>query len=110
MLEENLNFCRQERIDHFLKKFMESEFMTINQELMKIILSQVGARKFRSTIQNQVVMGCKLFLFWHQVILALRSTRWNGLIGHPKDRGKNDLNSRASSFHAREIDVGEDRH
>jgi len=77
MLEENLIFCGQERIDHFLKIFMGSEFMTINQELAKIILSQVGARKFRSTTKNKVVMGCKLFLFRHQVILVLRSTRWN---------------------------------
>jgi len=44
ILEENLIFLVQERIDYFWKKFMESEFMTINQELVKIILSQVGAR------------------------------------------------------------------
>jgi hypothetical protein len=56
--------------------------MTINKELMKIILFQVGARKLRSATKNQVVMGCKLFLFWHQIILVFRSTRWNGLIGH----------------------------
>jgi hypothetical protein len=60
VLDDNSNFCGQERIYHTLKIFMESEFKTINQELVKIILSQVGTRKFISNIQNQIVMGCKI--------------------------------------------------
>jgi hypothetical protein len=72
---------------------MESEFITINQELGKIISSQVGASNFRFNIQSDVVMDCKLYFFWYQVTLVLRSIEWNELIGHPKDQGKDDLNS-----------------
>jgi len=50
--------------------------MTINQEHVKIILSQLGASNFRSNIQSQVVMGCMLSLFRYQVALVLRSTGW----------------------------------
>ena len=51
--------------------------------------------------------ACELFIFRYQVALMLRSTGWKGLIGHPKDRGKDDLNSRASSFQPGETDAGE---
>jgi hypothetical protein len=43
--------------------FTDGEFMTINQELGKIISSQVGATNFRSNIQSNIVMGCKLYFF-----------------------------------------------
>jgi hypothetical protein len=42
---------------------MERELEKINEECVKIDLSQASVRIFKSTIQNQVVMGCKLFLF-----------------------------------------------
>jgi hypothetical protein len=47
--------------------------MTINQELVKIISSQVDASNFKSTVQSHVVMGCNLSFFWYQVALVLRS-------------------------------------
>jgi hypothetical protein len=107
VLEDIFNFCGQESIDHFLEPFMECELEKINEECVKIDLSQTSVRNFRSTIYNQVVMGCKLFLFQHQVMFMLKSTVWKGLIGHPKDRGKDDLNSRASSFQPGETDARE---
>jgi hypothetical protein len=55
-------------------------------------------------------MGCKLFFFWYQVTLVLRSIEWNKLIGHPKDRGKDDSNSRTNSFLPYETNVGENRY
>jgi len=39
MLEEILIIHGQERIEKFLKNFTDSEFMTINQKLVKIIYS-----------------------------------------------------------------------
>jgi len=84
--------------------------MTINQEHVKIILSQLGASNFRSNIQSHVVMGCMLSLFRYQVALVLRSTGWKRLIGHPKDRGKDDSNSKINSFQAKENEAGEIRH
>jgi len=62
VLDDNFNFCCQERIDNFLKTFMEHELEKINRE--KIDLFQIGAWKFISIIQNQVVMGCNLFIFF----------------------------------------------
>jgi hypothetical protein len=44
------------------------------KECVKIDLSQASVRNFRSTIHNQVVMGCKLFLFQNQVMFMLRNT------------------------------------
>jgi hypothetical protein len=47
ILKEILNFCGQERIHRFQKIFTSGEFMTVNQELLKIILSQVGVSNFK---------------------------------------------------------------
>jgi hypothetical protein len=52
-------------------------------------------------------MGCNLFIFWFQVILVLRITGLNELIGHSKDRGKDDSNSMMNSFQLGETDAGE---
>lgn len=72
--------------------------MTINQELVKIILFQVGESTFKPSIPSHVVIGCKLSFFWNQVALMLKSIKWNELNGHPKDQGKDDSNSRMNSF------------
>jgi hypothetical protein len=85
VLEDIFNFCGQESIDPFWEPFMKHELEKINEECVKIDLSQTSVRNFISTIQNQVVMGCKLFLFQHQVMFMLRSTAWKGLIGYQKD-------------------------
>jgi hypothetical protein len=79
------------------------------KDLRILILFQDGARKFISIIQNQVVMGCNLFIFWFQVILVLRNMGWNELIGHPKNRSNNDLNSRTNFFKPGEINAGENQ-
>jgi hypothetical protein len=64
VLDEYFNFCGQERINNSLKTFMEHELEKVNdQRREKIDLFQVGVRKFISIIQNQVVMGCNLFIF-----------------------------------------------
>jgi hypothetical protein len=47
MLEEILNFNGEERIHRFRKIFTNGEFMIINQEFLKIILSQVSASNFK---------------------------------------------------------------
>jgi hypothetical protein len=106
-LEEILNFRGQERIHSFRKIFTNGEFITVNPELLKIILSQVGASNFKYNTRSHVMKACKLFIFWYQVALMLRNTGWKGLIGHLKDRGKYDLISRASSFQPGETDAGE---
>jgi hypothetical protein len=98
-MDDNFNFCGQERIDNSLKTFMKRELEKINKRREKIKL-------FQFSVRLVVVMGCNLFIFWFQVSLILRNTKWNELIGHPKDRGKNDSNSRTNSFQPGEIDAG----
>ena len=63
ILEEIMNFRGQERIHRFQKNFMNGEFLTMNQELLKIILSQVGASNFKYNTQSHVMKACKLFIF-----------------------------------------------
>jgi len=109
VLDDNFNFCGQERIDNSLKTFMECELEKINERREKIDLFQVGVRKLILIIHNQVVMGCNLFIFSFQVILVLRITGWNALIEHPKDQGKDDSNSRTNSFQLGETDAGENQ-
>jgi hypothetical protein len=50
MSKKNFIFRSQEIIENFCKKITESEFYTINQVLVKIILSQIGASNFISNI------------------------------------------------------------
>lgn len=102
MLADNFNFCGQERIDNSLKTFMERELEKINERHDKTDL-------FLFCVRLVVVMGCNLFFFWFQVTLVLKNTRWNELIGHPKDRGKEDSNSRMNSFQPGETDAGENQ-
>jgi len=90
MIEEILIYRGQESIENFWKNFTESEFMTSNEELVKIISSQVGANNFKYNIQSHIVMDCKLSFFWHRIALVLRTIEWNELIKHPKYRGKDD--------------------
>jgi hypothetical protein len=78
---------------------MERELEKINKRREKIEL-------FQFSVRLVVVMSCNLFIFWFQVILVLRNTRWNELIGLPKDRGKKDSNSRTNSFQPGETDAG----
>jgi hypothetical protein len=102
VLPDNFNFCGQERIDNFLKTFMESELEKINERCEKIDL-------FQFSVRLVVVMGCNLFIFWFQVTLVLRNTRCNELIGHPKNRSKDDSNLRTNSFKLGETDAGENQ-
>jgi hypothetical protein len=79
---------------------MERELEKINNRHEKIDL-------FQFSVRLVVVMGC--IIFWFQVILVLRNTGCNELIGHPKDRGKEDLNSRTNSFQPGETDAEENQ-
>jgi hypothetical protein len=99
VLADNFNFCGQERIDNSLKTFMDRELEKINERREKIGL-------FQFSVKLVVVMGCNLFIFWFQVTLVLKNTGWNELIGHPKDRGKEDSNLRTNSFQPGETDAG----
>jgi hypothetical protein len=102
VLADNFNFCGKERIGNSLKTFLERELEKINERREKIDLYQFSMRLV-------IVMGCNLFILWFQVTLVLRNMGWNELIGHTKDRGKEDSNSRTNSFQPGETDAGENQ-
>jgi hypothetical protein len=51
---------------------MAHECKKINQDRVKIELSQYGVKNFQAVIRNFVVTGCVVFLFGYQVVLLLR--------------------------------------
>ena len=106
-VEKNFIFKEEEIVDPFWEIYMLHKWEKINEYCVKIEVSQYDMKSFQTTIPSHVVMDCKMFLFRYQVTLMLRSTRWKGLIGHSKDREKDDLNSRANSFQPGETDAGE---
>jgi hypothetical protein len=53
------------------------------------MVEEIGVNNFKYNTRSYVMKVCKLFLFRYKVALMFRSTRYNGLVGHPKDRGKN---------------------
>jgi hypothetical protein len=68
-------------------------------------LSQYGVKSFQAAIRSFVVISCEIFLFGYQFVLLLRIMGWKGLIGHLKDRGNDNSNSRTNSFQPGEIDA-----
>jgi hypothetical protein len=77
---------------------MEHELGEKNERREKIDL-------FQFSVRLVVVMGCNLF----QITLLLRNTGRNELVGHSKDRGKEDWNSMTNSFQPSETDAGENQ-
>jgi hypothetical protein len=70
------------------------------------MVEEIGVNNFKYNTRSYVMKVCKLFMFRYQFGLMLRSTGWNGLVGHPKDRGKNWQNSWTNSLQQGENDVG----
>jgi hypothetical protein len=102
--EENYMFIREVIADPFLSIFMtcerekEQEKYDKSEELMSGVLS--FHNKHRSMLMMKSVafiMGC--------FVLVLRMGEWNELTRHPKDRGKNQPNSRTNSLQQGENDA-----
>jgi hypothetical protein len=70
------------------------------------MVEEIGVNNFKYNTRSYVMKVCKLFMFQYQVALMVRSTGGNGLVGHPKDCGKNRRNSWTNSLQQRENDVG----
>jgi hypothetical protein len=50
VLDDNFNFCGQERINYSFETFMECELEKINEGHVKVDLSQVGAKHFKESM------------------------------------------------------------
>jgi hypothetical protein len=53
------------------------------------------------------VISEELFFVGCYIVLLLKRKGWNELIGHPKDQGKNHLNSRKNSLQPDENDASQ---
>jgi hypothetical protein len=83
-----------------------STFPKQNLDVGVSMVEEIGVNYFKYNTRSYVMKVCKLFMFQHQVALMLRSTRYNGLVRHPKDRGKNLRNSWTNSLQQGENGVG----
>jgi hypothetical protein len=69
---------------------------------------QNGVWGFHDKHQGMSMMKNTTFIKGCGHVVILRSGEWNELTGHPKDRGKDGLNSKANSLQPREDDVDQD--
>jgi hypothetical protein len=90
--EENYMFTRESVIDPFLSVFMahgrEKERQKNDKsEVLPSGVALFGKRQgIRMMRSITLILGCSL-------VLILRNDEWNELTGHPKDCGKDSLNS-----------------
>jgi hypothetical protein len=69
---------------------------------------QTGVWGFHDKHQGMSMMKSVAFIMGCGLVIILRKGEWNELTGHPKDRGKNQLNSRTNSLQPGEDDVDQD--
>jgi hypothetical protein len=99
--EENHMFTRKSVVDPFLSIFTargrekERQRHGKAEVLPSVVWGVQGSSMMRSVT---LILGSCL-------ILVLRKSDWNELTGHPKDRGRNRLNSRTNSLQPGEDDV-----
>jgi hypothetical protein len=63
---------------------------------------------FHDKHQGMSIMKSVMFIMGYGLVVILRKGKWNELTGHPKDRGKNQPNSRTNSLQPGEDDVDQD--
>jgi hypothetical protein len=90
---EKINYVDFLGIETFLSIFPKQ-----NLDVGVSTVEEIGVNYFKYNTRSYVMKVCKLFMVQYQVALMLRSTRYNGLVGHPKDRGKNRRNSWTNSL------------
>jgi hypothetical protein len=69
---------------------------------------QSGVWGFHNKHQGMSMMKRVTFIMGCGLVVILRKGEWDELIGHPKDRGKNQPNLRTNSLQPREDDVDQD--
>jgi hypothetical protein len=67
-----------------------------------------GVWGFHNNHQDTLLMKSTMIIMGRDLFVKLRRGDWNELTGHPKDRGKNQLNSRIISLKPGEDDVDQD--
>jgi hypothetical protein len=69
---------------------------------------QSGVWGFHDKHQGMSMMKSATFIMGCGLVIILKKGKWNELIGHPKDRGKKQLNSRTNSLQPGENDIDQD--
>jgi hypothetical protein len=90
--EKNFMFKSEEIVDPFWVNINAHEREKMCDNCLKLELFESNMKSFQVDHRSLVVISELLFLVGCYIILLLKRTGWNGLIGHLKDRGKNHLN------------------
>jgi hypothetical protein len=103
--EKNYMFTREIMADLFLSIFMARgrEKEQENDDKVEYLPSDV--RGFNDKHRGMPMIKSITFIVTYCLVLILRKGEWNELIGHPKDRRKNQSNSRTNSLKPGEDDV-----
>jgi cell division protein FtsN len=62
------------------------------------MVEEIGVNNFKYNTRSMPMMKSVAFIEGCCFVLVLRMGEWNELTGHPKDRGKNQQNSRTNSL------------
>ena len=96
---------RKETIDSFWEIFMVHEWENMHDCCVKPNFFESSVKSFQVDNCSLVVISEVLFIVGCYIVLLLKRKGWKGLIGLPKDRGKNHLNSRMNSLQLGENDA-----
>ena len=105
--EENYMFTRESVVDPFLSVFMAWGREKERQKNDKSEVLATSVWGVHDRHQGIPMMGSVTLILRCCLVLILRKGKWNELTGHPKDRGKDQPNSRMNSLQPRENDANQ---
>jgi hypothetical protein len=106
-MENNFISKRKETIDSFWEIFMVHERENMHDCCVKPKFFESGVKSFQVDNCSLMVISEALFIVGCYLFLLLKRKGWKGLIGLPKDRVKNHLNSRTNSLQLGENDASQ---
>jgi hypothetical protein len=101
----NYMFKREVPADPFLGIFMACGKEKEREKYGKSKVLPSGVWGHQNNRQSTPLMKSIMILMGCGLVVKLRRGEWNGLIGHPKDRGKDRPNSRTNSLQHGENDA-----
>jgi hypothetical protein len=104
--QKNFMFKSEEIVDPFWEILMAHEQEKMCDNHLKLEFFKSNAKSFQVDHRSLVVISEVLFLVGCYIIFLLYRNEWNGLIWHPKDQGKNHLNSMMNFLNPCENDAG----
>ena len=96
---EKINYVDFLGVETFLSTFSKQ-----NIDVGVGMVEEIGVNNFKYNTRSMPMMKSIAFI-GGCFVLVLRMGEWDELIGYPKDRGKNQRNSRMNSLQPREDDA-----